>query len=98
MKTAREIEFAAEFQRRRRRWLSIVGPCGALMLAGVCIRFIDPTLTRWGMYAAIAAMIGWFVAVYLARYRCPRCEKVPNGPEGTLLNPAACPTCGLEFR
>ena len=99
MKNPREIGLATEFQRRRRHWLVVMYPSVTLFFGGVLIGIVFPTLPRWLAYVAAGlGFIGWFLANTIARYRCPRCEKAPNGPDGTLVNPKTCPTCNLQFR
>jgi hypothetical protein len=57
------------------------------------------TVWRWPLIVATAAgFIGVFLATTLTRYRCPRCEKVPHGSEGVLMNPVKCPTCDLPLK
>ena len=101
MKGTREIDLAAEFQRRRSHWLSMMRAWGALFLVGIAIRIAFPTLTRWAMVLMGFGAIGWLVVRVFAKPRCPRCEKIPDvssDGEGTLRNPEACPACSLQFR
>ena len=99
MKSPREITLAMEFQRRRRHWLVVMCPSAALFFGGVFMATIFPTFPRWLVYVASGlGLLGWFLANTVAKYRCPRCDKVPNGADGTLVNPKSCPTCNLQFR
>ena len=99
MPSPKELEYMAEFKGRRRRWLRIMVPSATLLFGGVGVGIAFPALPKWVSLTAFGiGFLGSVICNRVANYRCPRCDTVPYGGEGTLVNPEVCAQCKLRFR
>jgi hypothetical protein len=49
-------------------------------------------------FAVICVSIVALTNITMRHYRCPKCDAVPRGGKGVLLDPWECPSCGVPLK
>ena len=67
----------------------------AVLILGVS-PLLPMSLSKWDLFIDVFEVIPIFVlAIWLYRWKCPRCGKPFAGRSGGLFLPAQCASCGL---
>jgi len=100
MATAKELEFAATFQRRWRNYAGARALSFITILVGIGLRGADFAAPAWTYRSLfVVGFLGLFLSRRFAQYKCPRCDTTPvNNGEGFLPSPVKCVVCNLAFR
>jgi hypothetical protein len=95
------MDTVSDFQQRRREVGRKAGPWLVLGIVASGWAFFQGVEDSWrlAMLAAIGiASVGVGAFIVHRKYRCPNCGEVPGTKDGILINPTACPSCGIALK